>query len=78
MLELLCMSMWQEGLAAVACLQQQLCGRKDWQPLGFFTNKLEDSQLKYSAFASKRLFTCYSGIMQAETSPKCWMVAILP
>jgi hypothetical protein len=45
-----------------ACLQQQLCGKKDWQPLGFFTKKLKASQQKYSAFASKRLFACYSGI----------------
>jgi hypothetical protein len=27
-----------------ACLQQQLPGRKDWQPLGFFSKKLEAAQ----------------------------------
>jgi hypothetical protein len=30
--------------------------------LGFFTKKLEASLQKYSAFASKRLFACYSSI----------------
>ncbi len=27
------------GVARGTYLQQQLCGRKDWQPLGFFTKK---------------------------------------
>lgn len=44
-----------------ACLQQQLPGRKDWQPLGFFSKKLEVAQQKYSAF-DRELFACYSGI----------------
>jgi hypothetical protein len=44
-----------------ACSQQQLPGRKDWQPLGFFSKKLEAAQQKYSAF-NKELFACYSGI----------------
>jgi hypothetical protein len=44
-----------------ACLQQQLPGRKDWQPLGFFSKKLEAAQQKYSAF-DRELFACYSGI----------------
>ncbi len=43
------------------CLQQQLPGRKDWQPLGFFSKKLEAAQQKYSAF-DRELFACYSGI----------------
>jgi hypothetical protein len=44
-----------------ACLQQQLPGRKDWQPLGFFSKKLETAQQKYSAF-DRKLFDCYSEI----------------
>jgi hypothetical protein len=43
------------------CLQQQLPGQKDWQPLGFFSKKLEAAQQKYSAF-DRELFACYSGI----------------
>jgi cleavage and polyadenylation specificity factor subunit 1 len=44
-----------------AFLQQQLPGRKVWQPLGFFFKKLEAAQQKYSAFDSE-LFACYAGI----------------
>ena len=33
-----------------ACLQQQRGIRKDWQPLGFFSKKLDPAQEKYSAF----------------------------
>ena len=44
-----------------ACLQQQLVGRKDWQPLGFFSKKLDPAQEKYSAF-DRELFACYAGI----------------
>jgi hypothetical protein len=44
-----------------ACLQQQLPGRKDWQPLGFFSKKLGVAQQKYSAF-DRELFACYSRI----------------
>jgi hypothetical protein len=44
-----------------ACLQQQLTGRRDWQPLGLFSKKLEAAQQKYSAF-DRELFTCYSVI----------------
>ncbi len=43
------------------CLRQQLPDRKDWQPLGFFSKKLETAQQKYSAF-HRELFPCYSGI----------------
>jgi hypothetical protein len=43
------------------CLQQQLPGKKDWKPLGFFSKKLETAQQKYSAF-DRELFACYSGI----------------
>jgi hypothetical protein len=42
-------------------LQQQLPGQKDWQPLGFFSKKLEAAQQKYSAF-DRELFACYSRI----------------
>jgi hypothetical protein len=44
-----------------ACLKHQLPGRKDSQPLGFFSKKLEAAQQKYSAF-DRELFSCYSGI----------------
>jgi hypothetical protein len=44
-----------------ACSQQQLPGRKEWQPLGFFSKKLETAQQKYSAF-DRELFACYAGI----------------
>jgi hypothetical protein len=41
-----------------ACLQQQLPGKRDWQPLEFFSEKLQAAQLKYSAF-DRELFACY-------------------
>jgi hypothetical protein len=44
-----------------ACLQQQLPARRDWQPLGFFSKKLEAAQQKYSAF-DRELFACYAAI----------------
>ncbi len=44
-----------------ACLQQRLPGRKAWQPLGFFSKKLEAAQQKYSAF-DRELFACFAGI----------------
>ncbi len=44
-----------------ASLQQQLLGRKDWQPLGFFSTKLEAAQQKYSTF-DRELFAWYPGI----------------
>jgi hypothetical protein len=31
-------------------LQQQRPGSTDWEPLGFFSRKLEPAQVKYSAF----------------------------
>jgi hypothetical protein len=40
-----------------ACLQQQLLG----QPLGFFSQKLETAQQKYSTL-DRELFACYSDI----------------
>ncbi len=43
------------------CLQQQLRGKQKWQPLRFFSKKLETAQQKYSAF-DRELFACYSGI----------------
>ncbi len=42
-------------------MQQQLHGKQVWQPLGFFSKKLETAQQKYSAF-DRELFACYSGI----------------
>jgi hypothetical protein len=43
------------------CLQQRLPGKKAWQPLGFFSKKLEAAQQKYSAF-DRELFACFAGI----------------
>ncbi len=48
-----------------ACLQQQLRGKQRWQPLGFFSKKLETAQQKYSAF-DRELFACYSGIRHSR------------
>ncbi len=45
-----------------ACLQQQLPGLKEWQPLGFFSKKLETAQQKNSAF-DRELFACYARIL---------------
>ncbi len=39
-----------------ACLQQRLPGRKVWQPLGFFSKKLEAAQQKYACYAGIRHF----------------------
>ncbi len=44
-----------------ACLQQRLPNKKAWQPLGFFSKKLEVAQQKYSAF-DRELFACFAGI----------------
>ncbi len=41
-----------------ACLQQRLPGKKAWQPLGFFSKKLEAARQKYSAF-DRELFSCF-------------------
>jgi hypothetical protein len=45
-----------------AYLQHRLPGKKAWQPLGFFSKKLEAAQQKYSAF-DRELFACYAGIL---------------
>ncbi len=44
-----------------ATLQQQLPGHSTFQPLGFFSKKLEPAQQKYSAF-DRELFAVYAGI----------------
>ena len=44
-------------------LQQQRPGSTDWEPLGFFSRKLEPAQVKYSAF-DRELLACYLGIRQ--------------
>jgi hypothetical protein len=56
------------------CHQQQLPGRKEWKPLGFFSKKLETPQ--HSAF-DRELFSCYSEIRHFQYST-CWMAIILP
>ncbi len=42
-------------------LQQQRPGSTDWEPLGFFSRKLEPAQVKYSAF-DRELLACYLGV----------------
>ncbi len=44
-----------------ACLQQRRPGGAAWEPLGFFSRKLELAQVKYSAF-DRELLACYLGI----------------
>jgi hypothetical protein len=46
-----------------ACLQQRRPGGTAWEPLGFFSRKLEPAQVKYSAFDCE-LLACYLGIRQ--------------
>jgi len=44
-----------------ACLQQKSPGSAAWQPLGFYSKKLDSAQVKYSAF-DRELLACYLGI----------------
>jgi hypothetical protein len=44
-----------------AALQQRWSAAADWQPLAFFSKKLEMAQMRYSAF-DKELFPCVAGI----------------
>jgi hypothetical protein len=44
-----------------AALHQQPKGHSTWQPLGFFSRKLEAAQAKWSAF-DRELFACVEGI----------------
>ncbi len=44
-----------------ACLQQKRAGSPGWEPLGFFSKKLEPAQVKYSAF-DRELLACFLGI----------------
>jgi hypothetical protein len=44
-----------------AALHQQLQGHSSWQPLGFFSRKLETAQAKWSAF-DRELLACVEGI----------------
>ncbi len=44
-----------------AALQQQRPGSAAWEPLRFFSRKLEPAQVKYSAF-DRELLACYLGI----------------
>jgi transposase InsO family protein len=44
-----------------ACLQERRPGGAAWEPLGFFSQKLEPAQVKYSAFDCE-LLACYLGI----------------
>ena len=44
-----------------AALQQRRSAAADWQPLAFFSKKLEPAQMRYSAF-DRELFACVAGI----------------
>ena len=44
-----------------ATLQQRSSATAPWQPLGFFSQKLEPAQTRYSAF-DRELFACVAGI----------------
>ncbi len=44
-----------------AALQQRRSAVADWQPLAFFSKKLEPAQMRYSAF-DRELFACVAGI----------------
>jgi hypothetical protein len=44
-----------------ACLQQRRPHQQAWEPLGFFSKKLEKAQTSYSAF-DRELLACVSGI----------------
>jgi hypothetical protein len=44
-----------------AALQQRISPTSPWQPLGFFSKKLEPAQVKYSAF-DRELWACVSSI----------------
>ena len=44
-----------------ACLQQQQTATGAWEPLGFYSKKLDSAQTKYSAF-DRELLACYLGI----------------
>jgi hypothetical protein len=44
-----------------ACLQQKRAGSPGWEPLVFFSKKLEPTQVKYSAF-DRKLLACFLGI----------------
>jgi hypothetical protein len=57
-----------------AALQQQSSLSAAWQPLAFFSKKLEPAQRRYSAF-DKELFACVSCIRHSAT---CWKGALSP
>jgi hypothetical protein len=44
-----------------AALQHRRSATADWQPLAFFSKKLEPAQMRYSAF-DRELFACVAGI----------------
>jgi hypothetical protein len=52
-----------------ACLQQQRPGRAGWEPLAFFSKKLEPAQVKYSAF-DRELLACFLGIRHFQTTSR--------
>ncbi len=52
-----------------ACLQQQRPGRAGWEPLAFFSKRLEPAQVKYSAFDTE-LLACFLGIRHFQTTSR--------
>ena len=55
-----------------AALQQRATPRAAWEPLGFFSQKLEPAQTRYSAF-DRELFACVAGIRHFR-----WMLEARP
>jgi hypothetical protein len=59
-----------------AALQQRRSAAADWQPLAFFSKKLEPAQMRYSAF-DREMFACVAGIrhfryMRARLAGSRW------
>jgi hypothetical protein len=59
-----------------AALQQRTSPSAPWQPLGFFSKKLEPAQTRYSAF-DRELWACFAGIRHFRHMLKGRRFAIL-
>jgi cleavage and polyadenylation specificity factor subunit 1 len=59
-----------------AALQQQTSPSAPWQPLGFYSKKLEPAQTRYSAF-DRELWACFAGIRHFRHMLEGWQFAIL-
>jgi hypothetical protein len=57
----LCLMVDASDVHVGASLQQRTSSSAPWQPLGFFSKKLEPAQQRYSAF-DRELWACFAGI----------------